>query len=199
MGLLTGTSVYLAGAIDFHKDPRSWRRNITNDLLNGLGIKVYDPLVKPSWLGEQSFLEPSKFSDAIKDAVNGKFSSENDSIFEHGIKQVRRIDLRFAHDCNFMICSVPKVFTSGTFEELSIAVNAGKPVLFHMPDGVVSTWLPSQVSDTLYDYVGCHFGDWPTLYDYIRKVDLGIIGVDNFKWIFLSYHYDNKVKRELNK
>ena len=120
------------------------------------------------------------------------------NIFDYGIKLVRKIDLRFAHDCNFFICSLPKRFTAGTFEELKIASDAGKPILMYMPDGVASTWVPAQIADSIIDYKdNCHFSDWESLYSYITDVDSGKKNVDTFKWIFISYHSDPLVKSEL--
>ena len=54
MGLLKGSSVYLVGAVDHAEDPRKWRREIANDLLTPLSVRVYDPLVKPSWFDENA-------------------------------------------------------------------------------------------------------------------------------------------------
>jgi len=199
MNKLKGSSVYLTGSIDHSEDPRKWRRDIANNLLLPLDIKVYDPLIKPGWLGDLGGCHPSTYNDAITSAVKDGYADSVEShIFNDGIKKVRDIDLRFAHDCNFMICHLPKKPTFGTLEELKVATDAGKPILFHMPDGVVSTWIPAQVASTLDEYVShCHFGTWDELYDYVIAVDSGKLDVDKFKWIFISYYEDPDVISEL--
>lgn len=194
--LLRDTTVYLCGAIDHADDPRKWRKDITNKLLLPMGVKVYDPLVKPSWLPGHARQSPQHFNKSIVKALNNDDSLEDHKIFLEGIKTVRKIDLRLAHDCNFMICSLPKRFTAGTFEELAVASTAGKPILFHMPEGVVSTWIPAQVADTLQEYKESHFPNWDSLYQYLTALDAGELEVDKFKWIFLSYHNDSLVQEE---
>lgn len=198
LNLLKGSSVYLTGAIDHHDDPRGWRRKITSELLTPMGVKVYDPLIKPSWLPAAAQSGPSIFRNAIECGVYGEISPKHDEMFDDGIRTIRKIDLRFAHDCNFMICSLPRTFTAGTFEEIAVAANAGKPILMHMPDGVITTWLPAQIASSIAEYKQCHFGGWESLYEFLREVDAGSRCVDNYKWIFMSYHNDPKVRKELH-
>jgi hypothetical protein len=188
---LKNTTCYLAGAIDHHEDPRAWRKKITSDVLHPLGIKVYDPLVKPSWLSEAAKVHPDNYKTALK----GNHPTPK-AIWD-GMVEIRKIDLRFAHTCDFMICSLPKKFTVGTIEELTIAANAGKPVLIHAPDGVdVSTWLPNQLATSIEDYnENCIFDNWNKLYNYIRNVDMGMVEVDKFKWLFINYFNDPDVRK----
>lgn len=194
--LLRGSSVYLIGAIDHADDPRAWRRRITKELLHPLGIKVYDPMVKPGWLPESARITPKNYNEAIAAALNGHVNPQTEELYHNGIQMVRKIDLRFIHDCSFVICSLPKRFTAGTFEELSVAADAGKPILLYMPDGVCSTWIPAQVASSLLEYTTeVHFESWEKLYDYIRGVDAGIVDVDKYKWIFMSYWADELVQK----
>ena len=65
-----------------------------------------------------------------------------------------------------------------------------------MPDGVCSTWIPAQVADSLLEYTTeVHFPTWEKLYDHIRGIDAGIVDVDKYKWIFMTYFNDELVKR----
>jgi hypothetical protein len=63
-----------------------------------------------------------------------------------------------------------------------------------MPDGIVSTWLPTQIANEIYEYKDSHFDSWENLYNYISGVDGGTIRVDNWRWLFLSYFNDPDVK-----
>ena len=94
MNYLRGSSVYLTGAIDHSDDPRGWRKKITRELLLPMGVRVYDPLVKPSWLSPAARTNPSLYYDAINRAIlrsttgdtKGKIS--DDIVYEEGIAPI---------------------------------------------------------------------------------------------------------------
>ena len=144
MNKLRGSSVYLVGPVDHADNPNAWRQKVTDELLEPLGIKVYNPLVKPTWLDRYSCLDDfSKYYEVLN-KINSKCLEKEDIKILNGMKHVRDFCLRMAEDCNFMIVNLPKTFTVGTFEEIKVATDAGKPVLYHFPDGIPSTWLPVQ-------------------------------------------------------
>jgi hypothetical protein len=204
MGLLDGTSVYLVGAIDHASDPHKWRRELTNNLLHPLGIKVYDPLVKPSWLDK---VYPHIEDDVVSDfLVFKRLLGEPRSIPEeqhemvwdrmHGI---RELCLRYAHDCSFMIVNLPKQFTIGTLEEIGVAADAGKPVFFVLPDGpATSTWFPPQVYDRLEEFHEYTFNSMEELSNHLRAIDSGDVAVDRLRWVFLHYFSDRNVIHEFS-
>ena len=194
MNLLRNSTVYLAGAIDHFDDPRSWRTKITNELLLPMGVKVYDPLVKPSWLSEHAKVDLSCYTDLIRKSLRNESMTYDDRQIWRGMKEVRQIDLRMAHSADFFIMSLPKRFTVGTLEELSVAAKAKKPILVHMPDGIVSTWLPTQIANEIHEYRDSHFPDWNNLYEFLTSVNDGSRRVDNLRWIFTSYFNDPVVK-----
>lgn len=192
MNRLKGTTVYLAGSVDHHEDPRKWRKDIARDLLLPLGIRVYDPLIKPSWMCKQAKTSPGRYRDILNDPEH----LLQDDLWA-GMAEVRKVDLRLAHSCDFMIVSLPKKFTVGTMEEISVAAAAGKPILVHAPDGFdVSTWLPVQLASSPKEYRENHlFVNWSDLYSYVRGVDNGSLKVDNYKWIFITYNEDMDVRK----
>lgn len=199
MNLLRGSTVYLAGSIDFHQDPRGWRNRIREELLTPLGVRVYDPLIKPSWFSPAARGNPNSYREALRSAAGGEESNTITDAAWEAMAQIRKADLRFASDANFVICSLPKVFTVGTMEELAVATNAGKPILFHLPDGAgTSTWLPVQVAKSMDEYLDSVFYDWKSLYQRLLDIDAGRVRVDNYKWIFLSYFNDLAVKAVLD-
>lgn len=210
MGLLRGSSVYLVGPVDHSADPHKWRRDITNELLLPLGVKVYDPLVKPSWFTEKYDTDISHLKDYKKwlSLIKTRYIMTTDTAADRAVEAhsqsvwnnldaVHRLCLRMANDCNFMIVHLPKEFTAGSFQEIEIAARAGKPILFHLPDGMdSSTWLPVQIYDNLKDYAQNCFTHWHELYDKIKLIDQGDASVDNLRWIFLSYFNDKDVNHE---
>lgn len=202
MGLLKNSSVYLIGSVDHHKDPGKWRKDITKDLLHPLGIKVYDPLIKPDWFNQEYPLDVGPSHDFVlfKEALYagcGGWTKETKEQIEKRMWAVRDLCLRMAHDANFIIASLPKKFTVGTMEELGVAAAAKKPILIYLPDGpATSTWLPPQIGKSIQSFKDCTFSTMDELYNKIRKIDSGEAKVDNLEWMFLSYFNDKVVINE---
>ncbi len=203
MGLLNGTSVYLIGSVDHHKNPRGWRKEIADKLLHPLGVKVYDPLVKPSWFQEKYPIpDPSNDFEFLKTVMKSpnEFSESLKQAAENRMNGVRELCLRMTHDCNFIICSMPKKFTVGTMEELGVAAAAKKPILLYLPDGAdTSTWLPAQLNKScFYEFYDDSFATMNALYDRVRLIDSGDVDVNSLEWLFLSYFDNEDVKNEFS-
>jgi hypothetical protein len=215
MGLLRGTSVYLIGAIDHAEDPRKWRREIAQDLLLPMGVRVYDPLVKPSWfsegmLADDSYKEIKLFKkflrepqDTFPEGCHENASSQefrqkmHHLLIEGRMQEIRKLCLRMANNADFIIGRLPKKFTVGTLEELTVAANAGKPILLHLPDGYdTSTWLPAQMGVS--SFFQNTFATMEELYDQLRSIDAGDTDVNNLEWVFLSYFNDKDVMNEFS-
>ena len=201
MGLLQGTSVYLIGSVDHHKDPRKWRKEISSELLSPLGVKVYDPIIKPSWFNDEFPLacDPSTDFIQFKQLLTETLSNSNHTLTltEQRMWAVRELCLRMAHDANFIIASLPKKFTVGTLEELGAAAAAKKPILVYLPDGAdTSTWLPAQMGRDIKNFRENTFSTMEELYNRVRAIDSGDACVNNLDWIFLSYFNDKVIKNE---
>tara|TARA_R100001244_G_scaffold25113_2_gene25484 strand:+ start:131707 stop:132333 length:627 start_codon:yes stop_codon:yes gene_type:complete len=190
---LRGTSAYLAGPVDHAENPNGWRSVITKDLLDPLGIKAYNPLVKPSWLSKRAKLDPKIYMDDMKALVTEGYLSHD---VWNGMREIRDFCKRQVNAADFVIVHHPKKFTTGTFEEIKIAVDALKPILFHLPDGLASTWLPVQYTIDPADFAKNAFQTWEELYAYLARVDSGDEKVNNFRWIFANYHSDPDVKEQ---
>jgi hypothetical protein len=191
MNLLRGSTVYLCGSIEHAQSPTSWREQIKRELLLPLGIKPYDPLAKPTFLSELAKGNPAEYRQMLikPDQQERVFSA---------LAEIRNLDRQFAYACDFMICNMPKVFTVGTFEELSIAAACNKPVLVYSPDGLISTWLPPMLAPNAEDYWSrVHFNEWDALYAHLRGIDDGSSGVDNLKWIFITYFNDPDIRKRM--
>lgn len=213
MGLLKGSSVYLIGSIDHAEDPRKWRKQLTNDVLTPLGVKVYDPLVKPAWFSndkawygtfKSSYDEISFFKSYLRDPeteipnhdkANG-WAKMKHHLVTHRMQEIRKLCLSMVNSADFIIGKLPKQFTVGTLEELTIAANAGKPILLCLPDGMdTSTWLPAQVGNSFWSN---SFSTMEELSSKIMSIDAGDADVDNYEWIFLSYFNDEDVINEFS-
>jgi len=146
-GRLTGTRVYLAGPVDNDPSCRGWRDEIS-EFLESMGIIVYSPLNKPSWLNHNARVEnPHDYYRAL---------------------QVTHSD--------WAICYLPKsVPTTGTHDELKLFEFMNKPVLFCSPDsgmGVPSVWTLSQFAD-VDNWENIFFSDWESLKEYISSISNG--------------------------
>lgn len=197
--LLKGASVYLAGAVEHNDSPANWRVDITKNLFNPMGVRVYNPLVKPDWLGELA-----RSADPVE--YRTMMESDDPEIWQT-LREVRVLCKQMVAYSDFVVVNFPKKFTVGTIEEITLAVQMGKPVLIYSPDGTISTWLPNMLLDSVLfdtrsvgpklDYFDhCHFADWESLYVYLEGVDNGTVEVNKFKWLFMSYFDNDLVKAQ---
>lgn len=176
MGLLHGTKVYLSGPIEFSNDSKNWRKTIS-EFLNELDVKIYDPLVKPDWFPDLTKADPSSYLNGI--------NKEN----YDAIDFVRRIDMKYVYDTEWIIAYLPRCFTVGTIEELAAAANMGKPILVVSEDGVPSSWAMAMLSK-FEDMSDVFFRNFKDLVDYINKIDNNEISLDPVKWSFITYFND---------
>ena len=189
--LLQGTRVYLAGVVE--ADPVgavSWRQDIT-ERLSKYDTQIYNPLVKPDWLPEYSRVDVQVYKDVLA-GRQPKVEMDLPTVFEANLA-VRRICLRMVSSCDWIICHMPKTFTAGTFEELYLAAQLEKPVLFHLPDGVPPTWvLPIFANaNTMKE---TYFKTWDTLFEHIDKLNDGTMPMDPYKWLSVCYTPECLVK-----
>lgn len=188
MNLLKGTKCYLVGPIERSEDPISWRDRVTEELQE-MGIKVYDPMKKPKWAPEKASeaTKRGKFLEIIND-LNSDHVTLNDIEYYEGIKWIRQVDLRYVHSSDFIVCYLPKMFSMGSCEELTVAINTGKPVLMWSDtDQVPSSWLSTMICDDLNDIGDSFFDSEEDLLKYLRNVNANEIPLDPLKWIFLTY------------
>lgn len=189
MGLLANTKVYLAGPIEFADDKRGgiiWRNEISPKLVSK-GIKIYDPMVKPAWYPEITKGDPGKY---VKDVISASEGQDVGDAFR-AIKFIEKADLRYIHDCEWVIVYLPRTFTVGTIVEVEKAADSGKPVFVVSPDKIPSSWLMGMVA-TEEDYKEVFFTSFDELLNHLDKIDNKLMPLDPLKWMFLSY-FDNTV------
>lgn len=181
MNLLNNTRAYLAGPVDHDPDCAGWRDRVTPKLIEK-GITVFDPLVKPAWLGGDAKLDPSSYFKAL-------YGEETETTVEEvfaGMDQIRSLCLAQVAASDFIICHLPRIFTVGTISELERAAQMNKPVLFHCPDrNPPSTWaLQHAKADSWRD---TFFDDWGSLLSRLDMIDNGVANVDPLQWVFIAY------------
>lgn len=181
-GKLSNTKVYLAGPIEKADDcsSSSWREYI-KEPLKSLGIKIWDPLIKPKWfIDKVGEVSPADQRTDLKQFE----SPENTMDMIHAYDRnayIRHCCLRLASSCDFMICLVDGP-TVGTFEELNVANQQGKPIIFIHKNGKIdSCWRFVQ-----FDFNRCfHAKNINEAIQYLVNIDNGTIAVNNKHWIFL--------------
>jgi hypothetical protein len=118
---LNGLTIYLCGAIDNY-DRENWRDKYRQSFKN-LGLKIYDPLIKPDWMCEQAHKKiEGKDAEAIND---GDYST-----IKTAGKEIHDVCLSMVSHSDIIFCYLPKVFTIGTIDEIHKADEWFKPIIF---------------------------------------------------------------------
>lgn len=181
MNLLANSRVYLCGPVEHDPAAKGWR-NIITEKLAKYNVQIYDPLVKPTWLPSICKVDPPLYRKVLSGESNQLKTSDVYDANAH----IRRICLRLVSSADWIICWLPKLFTSGTWEELYLAAHLEKPVLFCIPDGVPATWiLPIFANDTTFNDV--FFKNWDELLNHVDKLSNGTTIMDPYKWISVCY------------
>jgi len=183
MGLLQGSRVYLAGPVERADDNVTWRKAI-RPILGHMGITVWDPLIKPNWFiqkcgCELTSEEQRKDLKLFEEKSRKVISNGGDVVKAYMRSTVARDTcLRLVSSCDFIICYVGGP-TIGTFEELNLANNQGKPIIFLYSDGLDSCWRYVQFDEAIHRY------SINEVIEYLNRIDAGTEKVDNKQWIFL--------------
>lgn len=164
---LRGVRGYLSGPIENDVD-YDWRTEPKKILLEKFGINLFDPFSDPK----------QQWVSAINDAKKEK---DYDRIAAIAKKFVRK-DLCVVDRSDIVIAYLPhKVSTTGTVHEIINSVNAKKPTLLVTNMGDI-TYIPVWY----YGFIptSCMFPDWNSLYEYLDRVDQGMLK-DNNRWAYI--------------
>jgi len=185
-GILNGTSVYLSGPIENVGDGSDWRSAISPHLQE-MGVKVMNPLEKPAWLRRASKVDGPKQAEQRKILLQGCPEGNYDEIYQTQ-KEIRDMGIRLAYASDWMICRLPRQETVGTYEEIKIAKECGKPCFFWCPDGLFSMWLFAMFATSESDsWRDIFFDDWESLHDYLKKINACEVPINSMEWIFVTY------------
>lgn len=185
--LLSNTKVYLAGPVERDDDCNSWRDQIT-PILEELNVLVFNPLSYPKWFkdycGDVSPEIQRNDKSILNRLVQDDQLDDDYENYEYYVRNdiIRKCCLRLASAADWIICKV-STNTVGTFEEIGIARQQGKPVLFFSNDeDLDSCWRALQ----FYNGDKIWFNNIDSLISRIKEIDKGELCVNRFEWIFLN-------------
>lgn len=172
---LQNQRVYLAGAMDRVADRgNGWRDNIT-PFLESLGIIVFNPIKKPTVLGQEDN-ETHKLKLKLK-------SEENYQQLSSIMKTIRSVDLRLVDISDFLIVNLDlDIHPCGTYEEIFWANRQKKPIIIHMVQGKKNApdWLFGTIPHEMI------FSSWESIKEYLLHINASLT-IDNFnRWYFFN-------------
>lgn len=200
--MLIGAKCYLSGAIEADQNASTWRNRLT-PRLEELGITVWDPLVKPDWMSKVDGPTQSDWKKSIanqtrllKDGTTDQmventmaWSKDSEKLFEIVVKnrEIRKVCLKLAGHCDFMVVKIDKkMFTVGTWEELTVAVQRSIPVFILCDDKIPSMWLVDML-DAYYKPDEVFFQTEDELIKYLNDISTGNIQVDKSDWASITF------------
>ena len=175
MERLKNQRVYLAGAMDRVADRgNGWRDSIT-PFLKELGIMVFNPIKKPTTLGQE---------DEVTHRYKIKLKSEKKyNELSSLMKTIRAVDLRLVDISDFLIVNLDlEVHPCGTYEEIFLANRQKKPIIIHIKQG------KENAPDWLFGAIPHHmiFSCWDSVKDYLLYIDKSE-NVKTFnRWYFIN-------------
>jgi nucleoside 2-deoxyribosyltransferase len=167
--------VYLAGAMDRVADRgATWRDNIT-PFLESLGIVVFNPIKKPTILGQEDE-QTHRYKLKLKQEKRYEELSQL-------MKTIRSIDLRLVDISDFLIVNLDlDIHPCGTYEEIFWANRQKKPIIIHMVQGKQSApdWLFGTIPHQMI------FSSWESIENYLLHVNSqpGILTYN--RWCFFN-------------
>ena len=160
MDRLRNQRVYLAGAMDRVSDRgNGWRDNIT-PFLETLGIVVFNPIKKPTKIGEED-------NRVHKQKIQLKLNYQYDELSSI-MKTIRSVDLRLVDISDFLIVNLDlDVHPCGTYEEIFWANRQKKPIIVHMVQGKQSApdWLFGTIPHEMI------FSSWEPIKEYLIDIN----------------------------
>jgi nucleoside 2-deoxyribosyltransferase len=175
MNRLNNQRVYLAGAMDRVADRgNGWRDSIT-PFLESLGVIVFNPIKKPSSIGQ----EDEATHHLKKDLKNQQKYDDLSKL----MKQIRSVDLRLVDISDFLIVNLDlDVHPCGTYEEIFWANRQKKPIIVHMVQGKNNApdWLFGTIPHQII------FSSWEEIQTYLNNINTNI-QIETFnRWYFFN-------------
>lgn len=169
---LEGLRVYLSGPIEYDTHGIDWRGPVKEVLRNEFSLKVFDPFADPK--------------QSQTDLVGDYRKKKDYDALRRIAKWFVRKDLAVVDRSDIIIAHVPRgVPTVGTVHEVVNGDDAKKPTLLVCPQGKeeAALWYFGIIHPR---YI---FGDWESLYGYLREVNAGVHHDDD-RWQFIYYMQD---------
>ncbi len=176
MNRLLNQRVYLAGAMDRVADRgKGWRETIT-PFLQEMGLKVFNPLIKPCETG----VEDDQTAELKKQL---KLEKKYDDLSKM-MKIIRGVDLRLVDISDFLIVNLDlDIHPCGTYEEIFLANREKKPIIIHMVQGKENApdWLFGTIP---HDMI---FNTWDEIKIYLRYISASNSINSHNRWYFFNY------------
>jgi nucleoside 2-deoxyribosyltransferase len=172
---LQGQRVYLAGAMDRVADRgNGWRDQIT-PFLEELNIIVFNPIKKPTILGQEDEATHKLKTKLKHDHKYGDLSQL--------MKTIRSVDLRLVDISDFLIVNLDlDIHPCGTYEEIFWANRQKKPIIIHMVQGKQNApdWLFGTIPHEMI------FSTWDEVKEYLSYIN-NTTNIESYKrWYFFS-------------
>lgn len=175
MNRLKNQRVYLAGAMDRVADRGTgWRDNIT-PFLESLGIIVFNPIKKPTVIGQEDE-ETHRLKVKLKQEQNYEKLSEI-------MKIIRSVDLRLVDISDFLIVNLDlDIHPCGTYEEIFWANRQKKPIIIHMVQGkhAAPDWLFGTIPHEMI------FSSWDQIKEYLGYINSCPVINSNRRWYIFN-------------
>lgn len=169
--ILKNTKTYLIGPMEYTKDGRTWREDMT-EFFHKMGVTVFDPYDKPFI---NAPMEDEQTHEIMYEMMRNK---QWDAVAEH-FKQVRAFDLSMVDRSDFIICHInPKVPTFGTMEELSWSCRLKRPTFIVVEGGKENTplWIMGMFPQK---YI---YNSFEEVKDTLQSIHMGTKKIDSDRW-----------------
>ena len=131
--------IYLCGPVEHDTHADDWRTRLTQQLPEH---QILNPLIKPDHFPPEAKMPQGSYWKAWERS-QGNPTPELLKAFK-GMHYCINACRAMVLESDLLICRLPKIFTVGTIEELLLAKQWGKKVLFLCPDGPPSFWLMAE-------------------------------------------------------
>ena len=189
MGALEDSTVYLSGAVEFDSSS-SWRGDLTKRL-ESIGLKVFNPLIKPSWFPNITGEMQNQWKECLGKKDKKFFERVNCDFYLAANDQVRDYCLYLVSQANFVILYLnDNIRTFGSFEELSLCKMKPVFIVSDISD-IPSMWLVSQLGlgqENWGRYFHRSFDSLVNTLGEINSNGSSSFGLkERLKWFWLSY------------
>lgn len=202
INLLVGAKVYLSGAIEADQNASTWRNRLT-PRLEELGMTVWDPLVKPDWMAKVDGPGQAAWKAVIANQTRLKKTDSADEFvknshawsqelkplleIEQMNREIRKVCLKIAGHCDLMLVKIDKkIFTVGTWEELTVAVQRSIPIFILCDEKIPSMWLVDML-DAYYKPDEVFFQTEDALIKHLSDISTGVAQVDKSDWASITF------------
>ena len=134
-------------------------------------------------------MPPAKTREEVLKQIRMRGNAESEK-YVRTQKFIRHVCMRFVNSCDFVFCYLPNAKTFGSTEELTIAVNTKKPIIFVFPDDVPSLWIYDMATNKEV------FTNTKSALDFIHEINDGKVTLDLLQWIFLKDYPKLKLEAE---